>query len=381
MLYENSTDWERAVLIELNREHEYICYIHKVKLRPIGIALFDSETKWGQFDSATRTISISRKLIQEFSWRYVLGIFRHEVAHQLVSEQNSEIKNSNENPHGELFKEACRKIGVPTQFCKAGINLQACNLDWQSESRDPEVEKTLDKAKKLLNLASSTSEHEAQLAMERARELYAKYNLEYTSTAAKENFVHFVITHGKARMESWEQRTIGILSEHFFVKVLTLQQYDAKTCKKVHAVELIGTMENVRMAEHVYHFLLQQVEFLLKKADITRAERKSFRLGVLDGFDKKLTEAKVVTKQATEPIGKFSLTLVGEALEKFKNNTELKNYLREVYPRLKSGRESSVEIYKDAFAAGRIAGKTININKPISCGSESYGRSLMSGRK
>src|ERR1700677_235196 len=96
-------DWERAVIMELNREHESLSRVHKVILRPVAITLFDSETKWGQFDELTWTISISRKLVNEHPWAHVLGVFFHETAHQYVAEKRQTISNQ-EKPHGELFK-------------------------------------------------------------------------------------------------------------------------------------------------------------------------------------------------------------------------------------------------------------------------------------
>lgn len=367
-------DWERTIILELNREHEHICRVHKVNLRPIAITLFDSDSLWGQFDNRARTISISRKLVNEYSWHHVVGVFRHEMAHQYVAEQ-SPREFLSERPHSELFKMACKRLGVPEQFAKAGLNLQNGDLDWKTEPRDEATEKILDKAKKLLALGTSTNEHEAHLAMERVRELYAKYNLEHMANLSTESFVHLVITHEKKRTQSWELRTISILTEHFFVKALTFQQFDAKTGKRFHAVELIGTRENVAMAEYVYHFLLQQVEFLLKLAveselGLARSERASFRLGVLDGFDKKLKLSnKAPTNHTTAANGQANadtLTVIGQALTKFRNDPYLEDYLSEIYPRLERRRGSSFEIDASAFAAGHAAGKSINLNKPIS---------------
>lgn len=373
-------DLERAVVLELNREHEYVCRVHKINLRPIGITLFDSTQFWGQFDELTRTISISRRLVSEFTWAQVLGVFRHEMAHQYVAEQSANRHNS-EGPHSVLFKDACRRLGVPDQFAKAGLNLQSDNLDWRNEARDEATEKILDKAKKLLALANSTNEHEAHLAMDRVRELYAKYNLEHMTTLAKKSFVHLVITRGKPRMESWEQRTISILTEHFFVQVLTFRQFEPKTGTRFHALELIGTRENVLMAEYVYHFLLVQVEFLLKKASasengLERSERTSFRLGVLDGFDKKLKQTEKKTADQRSSTNSAALTVIGEALLKFRSDPQLEDYLSEIYPRLGHRRGSSYEIDDGAFAAGHAAGRSITLNKPISSEMGNQGKVL-----
>ncbi|MCB0350857.1 MAG: DUF2786 domain-containing protein [Bdellovibrionales bacterium] len=377
---DNFLEHEKSIVIQLNSEFDWVCHVHKVKLRPISIALFDSETLWGQYNGQNRTILISRKLVREHSWQHVIGILLHEMAHQYVDEhQLSNMKRmhpvlgAGETPHGLSFKEACKRLGVPAQYAKASVNLQSANLDWKLETKNQEAQKIIEKAKKLLSLGASANEFEAHLAMERVRELYAKYNLKNIEAHDQDQFVHLVITHGKKRLESWQQRTVSILLEHFFVKALICRQFDAKTGEKVQAIELIGTRENVEMAEFVYHFLLQQVEFLLngslkRGSPLRRAERSSFRLGVLDGFDKKLkTSLEVKVSNVVET------NIISRALEKFKNDVHLDYYVSEIYPRLHSRRSSSVQVYDEAFSAGHVAGKTITLNKPIRSSSKKSG--------
>ena len=401
MDFENS-EWEKLVILELSREYDYICRFRRIHLRPAGIALFDSDTLWGKFDSVTRTIFVSRKLVREHSWQNVMGVFLHEMAHQLVNEENFQTA-FHEKPHGERFQAACKRLGVPDQYRRAGLDMQTISLDWKSEPRNEKTEKILTLAQKLLSLATSTNEHEAALAMARVRELYAKNNLDQLNELAKKRYVQLVISTGKKRLAAWEQRMISLLMEHFFVKIILLKQFDAKKMSHYQALELIGTRENVLMAEFVYYFLRQQVEFLLTRAlaldangwnrSMDRSDRNSFRLGVLEGFDKKLamaekfernpssavkTEIKSTeltaeskTKLATE------LTLVGQALEKFHKDTRLDDYVAEIYLRLGRKEESSVKISREAFAAGHIAGQTITLQKPISESRANHQRAIL----
>jgi len=374
----DNLEWERAIVRELNREHEHCCRLHRVKLRPIAIVLFESETRWGQFDGRARTISISSRLIIDFPWHNVVGVLRHEMAHQLVAEEG---RSNDRTPHSEPFKEACRRLGVPAQYARAGVDLQSCSLDWRDEPRDEAVEKILDRVKKLLALANSSNEHEALLAMARVRELYAKYNLEHAARVSSEAFVHSFITHGKKRMQSWERRTISILSEHFFVTVLIFRQFDAKTREAVHALEIIGTRENVLMAEYVYHFLLEQTESLLKTASQSGAklagpQRKSFRLGVLDGFARKLKSAESMTVNESQNghCGGRELTMIGKALQIFHNDDQLDNYLDQIHPRLSRRHGPSIRVDDGAYAAGQVAGRSITLHKPITSQSEGRGK-------
>ena len=139
------------------------------------------------------------------------------------------------------------------------------------------------------------------------------------------------------------------------------------------------------MAEYVYHFLLNQVEFLLKETiasgtALIRSEKTSYRLGVLDGFANKLKSAEH-TKE-TEPAAQHraALTVIGQALAKFRKDPGLEDYLSEIYPSLGHRRESSVEIDDRAFAVGHAVGRSITLNKPISNQMGNQGK-LISGGK
>ncbi len=135
------------------------------------------------------------------------------------------------------------------------------------------------------------------------------------------------------------------------------------------------------MAEYVYHFLLHQAEFLMNQTAasgtrLVRSERKSFRLGVLDGFAKKLKSAEKTSANHAAPGATAALTIIGQALAKFRDDPQLEDYLSEVYPRLGSRRESSLEIDENAFAAGHAAGRSITLNKPISSQMGNQGKFL-----
>jgi hypothetical protein len=373
-------EWERSIVLELRREHEYVCHFHKVRLRPVTILLFDSESRWGQFNELTRTISISIRLVLEHPWHQVVGIFRHEMAHQLVAENRTGAAG---HPHDEHFHDACRRLGVPDHFARAGVDLKQIELDWRSEKRDEATERILEKVRKLLALASSSNEHEALLAMERVRELYAKYNLE--NAQSESMFFHVIICDGKKRMESWQQKAMSILMEHFFVKVITFRQFDPPSSERHFAIELIGTRENVWMAEYVYYFLQNHSQMLVQNMietygkDFGRIERSSYRLGILNGFDEKLRRAERVDEPNHSPHQRPGLTLIGQALAKFKRNPKLENYLGQIYPRLSSRRRSSHIVDDTAFAAGRQAGRSITLNKPLTQQSGNQGK-LLGGR-
>jgi phage-related protein len=362
-------DWERLVLQELNQEHSRVCRARKLKLNPISIQLFDSNSLWGQFDPTTRSISISRKLIQNYSWQKVLGVFLHEMAHQFVFDSQNEnptksifdFERKEDKPHGEIFQKACRKLGVPAQFSKARVGFQEASLDWKDEGTDGTEEiKLLDKVKKLLALAQSSNEHEAGLAMRRVQELFAQHNLERVPTLERSQYVHQIVAEGKKRKNAWEQRIISILIEFFFVEIIILHQFNAQTQKSEQVFEIIGTRENVLMAEYVYFFLLQQLESFSKKIkNISGRERASYRLGILEGFSQKLS---VKEESQRDPKAQS----IARALVLFKNDPAMESYLKEIYPRLSFRKNASRLVDTAAFKAGQQIGKSLVISKPLS---------------
>ncbi len=347
--------WDRTVLLELTQEYSRTCRDRKLKLRPISIQLFDSLSLWGQYDSLSRTIFISRKLVQKYSWQEVLGVFKHEMAHQYVYETSG--AEYLDKPHGETFQKACRILGVPSQFMKAKVGLQEAPLSWKDEPSETAEEKMIDKVKKLLALAQSANEHEAGLAMKKVQQLYAQYNLDRASISDRNQYVHLIISLKKKRKNAWEQRIISILLEFFFVEIIVLQEFNPTNGEKEQAFEIIGTRENVLMAEYVYFFLMNQVESLCQKnSELVQSQKSSFRLGVLEGFSEKLKDK--------DSLGESS-AIIQKALVKFKSDPQLKGYLKEIYPRLTTSRNSARMIDTNAFQAGHHVGRKLALKKPI----------------
>ncbi|MGK5087435.1 DUF2786 domain-containing protein [Bdellovibrionota bacterium FG-2] len=375
-------EWERGVLQELYREYRSLLYRRRIDMRPTAIALFDSETHWGCWEPLTRTIRLSKNLIQNHSWFQVLGIFRHEMAHQWVDECFVQGR-SKSLPHGEAFRLGCRMMGVPEEFSGASANLKINALDWRQEKGDETTEKLLEKVKKLLALATSNNEHEALLAMNKVRELYAKYNLEQAAEqglqGAKSRFAHILICHGKKRIEAHQDKIIGILVGHFFVQVLTFSQFDAASSERHRAIEIIGTRENALMAEYVYHFLMHQTDFWVREATkvnkqrLSRLRRKSYRLGILEGFIEKLEQAERPTEQETAIVG---TAIVGTAIAKFKKDPHLAEYISQIYQRITTKITSWQGIDNSSFYAGHAVGKTLTLNKAVETKQGNLGRYL-----
>jgi hypothetical protein len=371
-------EWEKRISRELYLEYDWIIESQKLTLQRAAITLVDSDVFWGKWEKLTNTISISRKLIHRYSWFHVMGVLKHEIAHQLL-ETVYPLEAAVSAPHGEAFLCACKEVGVPQEFSGASTDLQSYAPDWRERKGDETADRLLDKVKKLLALATSSNEHESLSAMNKVRELYAKHNLdEDAAKLSNLSFSHVVITHGKKRIEMAQRKIIGILVGHFFVQVIVFSLFDAKTAERHKAIEIIGTRENVLMAEYVYYFLHQQADYLVREKEkdsgqrLTRTIRKSFTLGILQGFSGKLQQSAQVRTHDSFP------NIVGTALEKFKNDPELKNYMSGLYPRTVNRTSVTSGIDGSAFHDGMSVGKSIILSKAVATDGGNQGRLLES---
>ncbi|AZZ35731.1 hypothetical protein CIK05_02585 [Bdellovibrio sp. qaytius] len=328
---------EKIILLELHREFLEIARARKLKFQLANIQLFDSQSKWGEYDHLAKTISISRNLIQKFSWAHVVGVLKHEMAHQWVYENYP----SDTQAHGKEFHLACEKLKLQAVYSSSKVELTAENPNFHVVD---ETNPLIEKVKKLMSLATSANEHEASLAATRVRELYMKYNLEHADLGEKSEVSHLIISTGKKRLSLIEKKIIAMLVEFYFVQVIVVQEFSSKTLTHYQALEVIGLKENALMAEYVYQFLLRATKGY---------PSTSMKLGLLDGFAQKLKGHSLVK----EPNQK-ALIVRAEA--------KLEDYVHDYFPRLRSLRSSSRQISSSDYNHGVSQGQKLNLNKPIS---------------
>ena len=361
-LMEEEIRFQRAWVSELYSEHESICWSYNVDLpRPI-IEISNSRTEWGSWDVDSRTMRISAFLIKGHSWDVTLSVFKHEIGHQIVTD----LFHTNDG-HGPLFETACNMIGVPRDFRGARGDLARKIVDFRDQEIDSEDVRMLDKVRKLLSLARSKNENEAFLAMKKANELIEKYNIERIEQDKAANFVYAVINHKKKRIENYQRRVCRILREHFFVDVVNSYLYDAKDRETYRTIELLGTVENVSIAEYVYYFLLNQMEVLWKTRQ--RKEKKgnirnkrSYRLGVLKGLHDKLDRQARERKKGCDLEGSGEKTLSALICAE---DRMLKAFIKMRFPRLSNYRSAGANIDYGTFQAGIDDGKRVNISRGI----------------
>lgn len=367
---EEENRFHRAWLSELHNEHENICWRYKVTLPMPNLEISGSRTEWGVWDATFRTLKISAHLIKKQPWDVVLHVFKHEMAHQIVTD----IFHSAEG-HGELFRAACKMIGVPEEFQGAKGDLKRPIADFRKQKMESDGFGMLEKVRKLLSLAQSENENESFLAMRKANELIEKYNIDRVEQDRASGYVYAIINHKKKRVENYQRRICNILTGHFFVKVVYADLFDAGNCQVYKTIELMGTSENVAISEYVYYFLMNQMEILWKvhqRAKTVSRNKRSYRLGLLEGLHDKLDmEARERKLQYGEGMSHDNVSALICAGDK-----NLKAFTKMRFPRLVSSRSRAATVNMDTFQAGMDDGKQLKIYKGIE-GKDGYGGKLL----
>ena len=155
-------------------------------------------------------------------------------------------------------------------------------------------EKVVDKIKKLLALATSSNENEAQLAAERANELLVKYNLSMQEVRQKVGEGDWDGDYEKRTIETVSRATpdtkwiMVILNKHFFVHCIRARSGEMKLTAWV----IVGERTNTEIAHYVHGFLKKSFKSLWisykKDNGLSESSRQSYYYGLFKGLDEQL---------------------------------------------------------------------------------------------
>ncbi|MGB1014022.1 MAG: SprT-like domain-containing protein [Nannocystaceae bacterium] len=349
-----SVELETKLLHRLLHEWEAIndTYFKDVLRRPL-FRLSETRTRLGQWIASERTLELSRALVLERPWGEVLEVLKHEVVHQFVDERLA----VDETPHGPTFRSICERLGI--DGAASGV---------AKTTTDHQTTRTIDRIRKLLALAQSPNQNEAETAAITARRLMLKFNIEVDGVDPERSkrrhaygFRHLGRPTG--RVLEHARRLAAILTEYFFVEGLWIPVYRPLEGKRGSVFEICGLEANLMMAEHVHTFLTATAQRLW--LDYRRAtqrtsnrDRQAFLAGVMGGFEVKLAAQ-------SERFQEQGLVWVPGA--------ELHGYFRRRYPRVQTLRRGGAH-RGEAFAEGKRAGHDIVLSKPVT-GSATAGSS------
>jgi len=306
----------------------------------------------GLWDGTRREITLSARHILRDDWTSVLDTLRHEMAHQYVQEI---LDVTDESAHGSAFSRACERMRCSREAATPVASLTGAGPD-----------KTLRVIQKLLSLAESPNENEAQAAVQKARRLLVKYNIDIVELDRQRDFDTRILGEVKGRHTSAELWVGSILNRFFFVESLWCQSYDAANDRRGTVLQIYGTPENLDLAAYVYDYLLGLLPILWAEYRDSRGlgdnrERQRFFAGVMEGFFTKLSaQEKTMVKS--------------EALV-WKGDPQLRKFFKYHNPRVVTrygGGVTRSETYEDGVAEG----KKVSIRKPVKSEQKSRGRLL-----
>lgn len=341
----------RPILREIAREYTEINHHYfDNKLTPPPIQLTETTSRLGCFKTDPRSLELSQRLAMEQPWGVVVEVLKHEMAHQFVIE----VLGEHETSHGPAFQRTCERLG---------IDPKASGLP---EAVDTARSPILDRIRKLLALADSPNQHEAETAMRMAHRLMLKYNLEQPADDGSSRAYGFRhVGRSTGRISESESLLAALLGEFFFVQPIWVSVFRVQDNKRVSILEITGRHENLAMAEYVHGFLQHAAESLWRehkrKHDIaSNADRRAFLAGVIRGFAEKLKRERK-TEEST------GLVWVGDPLSE--------RYFQCRHPRVRTTRYGS-SANSAAGGHGRAAGRDLVLSRPLAQGPSKTTRAL-----
>jgi hypothetical protein len=212
--------------------------------------------------------------------------------------------------------------------------------------------------RKLLALAESRNQNEADSAMVKAHQLIERYNIDLLSHVEDRNYFSAFVGLPALRHPREEYHLARLLQDYYFVEGLWVSAFVMEKEKMGRVLEINGTSENVQMASYVYDFVCQYIRRhwreVNKDGELNRSRKTDFAIGVIEGFRSKLESQR--RKRGKGSKGHM-LTKVGDPL--------LKKFMAYRYPHTRSFRRKGVTQDEGVLQKGFSFGRKMIISKGI----------------
>ena len=146
------------------------------------------------------------------------------------------------------------------------------------------------------------------------------------------------------------------------------QQYDPKKRESFKSIEIMGTAENIKMAEYVYYFLWNQLPLLWKAHQShgrsKSSNRKSFYIGILSGFNEQLDQDQGATQRKDHVKRSQQPGLINIAKK------DLSQFVRNRHPRIQSRSYQCSLRDKESFQEGKKQGRLMKLRRGLAKNSD-----------
>jgi len=351
----------KGLVYEWKKIYSNLPEAYKKTIRQPVFSLSDGQIFGGRvatWQSKTYRICFKRNFILAARWSNVLDVLRHEMAHQLA---DTFYGNNQETSHGQCFKRACSILQADPSASAAIVPRSQRIIDDTLHAPEQKEDRLIVRVQKLMSLAKSSNQIEAEAAAAKANELITKYNLEILAADTDRDFCSLLLCQPALRHPGWYLWITGVLNEFYFVNIIWVGAFCVDRSKPGRSPEVSGTAQNVQIAHYVFDFINKYIdtqwETYRKNHDVSWRDKTSFAKGVVRGFREKLTVQKNKT------IENFKHACETSALVRT-DDPKLSVYIKERYKRLRSfGGPSSIQ--PQHFNEGKKAGQNLVISKAV----------------
>lgn len=229
-------------------------------------------------------------------------------------------------------------------------------------------DQTIEKIRKLLSLASSPNEHEANAANAQAQKLISQFQIDQaeidSKAFVKQEIISLIIPTGSKSNILWKENLISCLSKvnncDFYTQKKRSGEVSPNNPEKLASAYtiylVVGSKSNVELVEILFNLILSQVEYFAKEfvpseksRTVGKAEKNSFKLGIVTRICQRLRDVKEeVVKEHIALKGSNSTALVFLNEEK----KEIELYVKKLFSKVRIKPERKVNIRQEAYQAG-----------------------------
>lgn len=228
-------------------------------------------------------------------------------------------------------------------------------------SASPDILELIQKLLRLADVSSGATEHEAEAAMAKAKELMTRHKIDSAMLRAAQDRHGFAVqkeTIGLTkRVAAADTLILLLLKEHFNVRIVLLESPHET------AVDIIGIREDVQFAVYVFYFLRETFprcwnEF---KAGDKVSDQKSYYWGLHDGLKNAILEGKNRAEETASTVerDRYQLVMVD-------TDAAMDQYMSEQYGgHLRKRHSRGRRVHAESYRAGMSKGGEIEVNRPL----------------